>query len=68
MADQSEFTRKRRLSKGNCPTHGIGLVQIGVAYRNDIPAGDVVACPRKDCNFVMEVFPECKIFKVIRRE
>lgn len=69
MADQSELTRRRRLMRGCCPTHGIGLTQTDVR-RDDsgIPIGDVVACPRRDCDFETDVFPDTKLWKALRGE
>lgn len=49
MADQSEFTRWRRLQEGRCPTHGIGMSQVGV----DEEVGPVEGCDRDDCDFAV---------------
>ena len=59
---QDEATRRRRLNRGCCPTHGIGLAQIGVAYRGGKPTGVEVGCPRKDCDFTSDAFPGSEIW------
>jgi hypothetical protein len=55
--------------RGACPTHGISLCQTGVV-RDDsgIPIGDMVGCPRKDCDFETEAFPGSKFWKAIHGE
>lgn len=48
-ARQAPLVRWARLRDGGCPTHGIGLAQIGV----DEHKGPVSACPRRDCDFAV---------------
>lgn len=48
---QDELTRRRRIKMGCCPTHGIAVVQTGVAFDNGQPTAAEVECPRKDCDF-----------------
>jgi len=67
MADQTEMTRRRRLAGGRCPTHGVGLVQVDVARDDDgVAVGDVVACPRDDCDFRADVLPGSHLWDAVR--
>ena len=56
MRGQDDLTQRRRLMKGQCPTHGTLLTQCGLAYNehNEV-IGVKVECPRKDCKFVKDV-------------
>lgn len=64
---QDDLTRRRRLNRGACPTHGVGLIQTGVATNaQGIPFGDTVACPRKDCDYWTEVRPGTRLWEVLR--
>lgn len=50
MANKSGIDREKRMAKGCCPVHGIGMMQVGLT---DIENGSqlvVVECPRRDCN------------------
>lgn len=63
---QDEISRRRRLNKGQCPTHGVSLVQTGVATdKHGVSFGDVVSCPRKDCGYWTEVRPETKLWEAL---
>lgn len=59
--DEAEKNQRRfaRLSRGCCPEHGIGLIQVGVAYRGRRPApyGAIGGCPRGDCSFSIVIEP-----------
>jgi hypothetical protein len=64
---QDDLSRRRRLNRGACPTHGVGLMQTGVAVNKyGIPYGDVVSCPRKDCDYWTEVRPGTKLWLALR--
>jgi hypothetical protein len=66
-AKQDELSRRRRLNKGQCPTHGTGLEQTGVAHdKHGVPFADVVSCPRKDCDYWTEVRPGTKLWDVLK--
>lgn len=69
MKRQDDLTRRRRLNRGACPTHGVGLMQTGVATNMlGVPVGDIVSCPRKGCDFWTEVFPDTKLWKALHDE
>jgi hypothetical protein len=63
---QDDLTRQRRLNEGNCPTHGIPLIQIGVDWEDGKPVGDLVACPRGDCTFQTVPRKGTKLYDAIR--
>lgn len=63
---QDDLTRQRRLNEGNCPTHGIPLVQIGVDFNEGRPTGDLVACPRGDCTFRIVPRKGTKLYDALR--
>lgn len=69
MKKQDELTRRRRLNRGCCPTHGTPLVQCGLAYNesNEV-IGLKVKCPRKDCSFVKDVKDGSKLMKVLEEK
>ena len=64
MRGQDELTRRRRLARGNCPTHGVGLVQIGVVPVDGVPRPQV-ACPRSDCSFSTVPEPGTALWKAL---
>lgn len=67
MAKQDELSKRRRLNKGQCPTHGVHLQQEGVATSSEgIPYGDVMGCPRRDCDFTVEVTPGSRLDQLMR--
>ena len=69
MADQSELTRRRRLMRGACPTHGIALVQCGVALDEyGEPCGPRVECPRRDCDFEVNAPRGSKLYRALHPE
>ncbi len=45
MKKQSKQDRLKRLSKGCCPIHGLGMTQVGTTPK----LGHIAKCPRKDC-------------------
>lgn len=49
MVKQISADRLKRLSKGCCPVHGIGMTQIDI---KDDRKTFVISCPRDDCNIV----------------
>ncbi len=53
-AKQDELTQRRRLSHGQCPTHGISLGQAGVEEYGDYGA-DVLECCVRTCGFMAEI-------------
>lgn len=63
---QNDIVRRQRLNEGNCPTHGIPLVQIGVDWEEGKPVGDVVACPRGDCTFRTVPKKGTKLYDALR--
>lgn len=66
MRAQDDLSRQRRLSLGLCPTHGVGLSQTGVAVdKRGVPFGEIVGCPRKDCDFWAEVRPGSTLEKAL---
>ncbi|MBA7528434.1 hypothetical protein ES705_20618 [subsurface metagenome] len=49
MKKQSKEDKLKRLKKGQCPIHGLVMLQVDLIYfDNKLTA--VVECPRKDCN------------------
>ena len=64
MKRQDDLSRRRRLNKGQCPTHGLALTQDGV-WQDDGDAGPVVSCPRSDCGFQMKVRQGTKLYKAL---
>lgn len=68
MKRQDDLTRRRRLNDGRCPTHGTALTQIGIWTENNGKAGPVVGCPRKDCNFKVDVKPGTKLYELLCKE
>jgi len=62
MKGQDELTRRRRLVKGRCPTHGISLKQIGIAHDGRAPIGPFLVCPRRDCDFCVAAKPGSMLY------
>jgi hypothetical protein len=58
MANQDDLSRRRRLNNGCCPTHGIPLVSDRLVWRNGHPVAEEINCPRRDCDFRLEVGPD----------
>jgi hypothetical protein len=49
MAKQSQADRVKRLLKGGCPIHGMGMTQVGILPSRGRQI-DLVECCRKDCS------------------
>lgn len=60
---QDEVSRRRRIAGGNCPIHGVGLVQTGIEQQPDGGALPVVACPRQDCSYKATPNPGSLLWK-----
>lgn len=44
---QTSADRTKRINKGCCPIHGIGMAQVGVTRDRKYA---IVECPRRDCS------------------
>jgi hypothetical protein len=67
MSRAESLKQRRRLHKGCCPTHGIPLVQVGVAHdQNGRPYADEVACPVESCSFKTVSAPGSTLWKALR--
>ena len=62
-AKQDELTQRRRLNEGRCPVHGILMSQTGVTDE-----GQLIGCPRVDCNKEFEIQLGTKLWEVIHGE
>ena len=66
MRKQDELSRRRRLNRGACPTHGIRLaVEAYLFSEQDEPYAAKVGCPRRDCSFARVVDFGSKIAEVL---
>lgn len=67
-ARQDDMARRRRMLRGCCPTHGIGLVQTGVDVDDKTEETlPVVECPRQDCDFKAVPKPGTTLWKGLFR-
>jgi hypothetical protein len=63
---QDELSRRRRLNRGLCPTHGVVLLPDSIAYdKNGVPYGETVRCSRQDCDWWIEVRPGTKLWEAL---
>lgn len=61
-AKQSPADRQARFDRGDCPIHGLSLLQISAAMKDEGGVFGLVSCSRKDCPVVVKDYylPECR--------
>jgi hypothetical protein len=53
----------KRLDKGQCPIHGVGLVP----YKEPVKGVAIFQCPRKDCGMPVQIGVNNPTFKLLMK-